>query len=277
MTSIVEAATRRHGFEVAVILGSGLSDLARSLVGGSPVPYSAVPGMPLSTVQGHEGALYAGEVATVPTLAFAGRVHLYEGRAPSEVTFAVRAAVEAGCRIVILTNAAGGINPDLDAGSLCLISDHLNLTGSNPLTGPNDDSLGPRFLDLSEVYDASLRAMARSVDQALMEGVYAGLPGPTYETPAEVRMLAAMGADLVGMSTVHEAIMARYLGARVLGLSLVTNAAAGLSPEPLSHDEVAAVGARASGRLEIVVRGVIERAAHLGAPAKGEQGRERPT
>ena len=243
---------------VAVVLGSGLgTKMITSLVDGGPIPYSEIDGMPPSTVPGHEGSLYFGDIAGTTTLLFSGRAHLYEGHDAREVTFWVRAAVEAGCDTIVLTNAAGGINPDLETGAPCLISDHLNLTGANPLSGPNDDSIGPRFLDLSEAYDRELRTLARSVDPALKEGVYAGLAGPTYETPAEVAMLATLGADLVGMSTVLETIQARYLGARVLGISIVSNPAAGVGKEPLSHDEVAAVGRAAAERLEHVVRGVI--------------------
>jgi purine-nucleoside phosphorylase len=256
VTQGVARATGREGWEVAVVLGSGLSDIARALAPSEPVPYGRIEGMPSSTVEGHEGSLYAGELDGVATLAFAGRTHLYEGRDSTAVTYAVRSAIEAGCEVVILTNAAGGIDPELEVGAPCLISDHLNLTGVNPLAGPHDGR-GPRFLDLTEVYDRDLRARARAVDQDLREGVYAGLLGPTYETPAEVRMLRALGADLVGMSTVHEAIAARYLGARVLGLSVVTNPAAGITARPLSHDEVAAAGHRAAQRLEKIIRGVI--------------------
>lgn len=253
----VTEATGQNRFRAAVILGSGLSSLAASLAGGEPIPYSGIPGMPVSTVQGHEGALYAGDIGGTSTLAFAGRVHLYEGRSEAEVTFAIRLAADLGCEVTVLTNAAGGINPELPVGAPSLISDHLNLTGTNPLTGPNDDAAGPRFLDLTEVYDAGLRTLASSVDPELRSGVYAGLAGPTYETPAEVRMLRTMGADLVGMSTVLEAIVARYLGLRVLGISVVTNPAAGLTPEPLSHDEVAAAGRRASDRLDNLLGGVL--------------------
>lgn len=242
---------------VAIVLGSGLSALAKSLVGGEPIPYGRIDGLPSSAIEGHEGALYAAEVSGVPVAAFAGRVHMYEGHSPQVATHAIRQVVEEGCEIVILTNAAGGIDPELDVGAPCLISDHLNLTGTNPLIGPHDNR-GPRFLDLSEVYDRKLRALAHSVDGDLKEGVYAGLVGPTYETPAEVRMLRTLGASLVGMSTVLEAVVARHLGARVLGISVVTNLAAGLSPEPLSHDEVAAAGRNAAARLERLLRGVIE-------------------
>jgi len=241
---------------VALVLGSGLSSLAKSLVGGDPIPYGEIEGMPVSAIEGHEGALYAAEVSGVPVVAFAGRVHMYEGHSPQIATHAIQQIVEEGCGIVILTNAAGGIDKDLQVGAPCLISDHLNLTGTNPLIGPHDNR-GPRFLDLSEVYDKELRALAHSVDGDLKEGVYAGLIGPTYETPAEVRMLRTLGASLVGMSTVLEAIAAHYLGARVLGISVVTNLAAGVSPQPLSHDEVAEVGRRAAARLERLLKGVI--------------------
>jgi purine-nucleoside phosphorylase len=256
VTQGVAQATGSRAWRVAVVLGSGLSDIARALAPSDPIPYGRIEGMPASVVEGHEGSLYAGEVNGVPTLAFAGRAHLYEGHDPTAVTYAVRSAIEAGCEVVILTNAAGAVDPGLDVGAPCLISDHLNLTGLNPLSGPHDGK-GPRFLDLTEVYDRDLRGAARGVDQKIGEGVYAGLLGPTYETPAEVRMLRKLGADLVGMSTVHEAIAARYLGARVLGLSVVTNLAAGLAPEPLSHDGVAAAGHRAAGRVETILRGVI--------------------
>jgi purine-nucleoside phosphorylase len=246
---------------VAVVLGSGLSGLARRLVPNDPVPYSAIAGMPASSVPGHEGSLYYGEIERVRALIFAGRVHLYEGHDAGTVTWLIRAAAAAGCDIFVLTNAAGSLNPAVEAGTPCLISDHLNLTGTNPLIGPNDDSAGPRFLDLTEVYDRELRTVARSVDPALNEGVYAGLVGPTYETPAEIQMLKTLGADLVGMSTVLEAIQARHLGRRVLGISIATNLAAGLADKPLSHDEVADAGRSAAARLEKLLRGVIAKLA----------------
>lgn len=257
MTGVIERATGRARFDAAVVLGSGLSDLARALVGGAPVPYHRIEGMPRSAVAGHEGALYAGDVAGVATLAFAGRVHLYEGYDARAVTRAVDVAVDAGCGVVVLTNAAGAVDTALEVGAPCLVSDHLNLTGHNPLVGPNDDARGPRFPDMTDVYDPGLRALARHVDPELREAVYAGLLGPSYETPAEIRMLATLGAGLVGMSTVLEAIRARYLGARVLGISVVTNLAAGLSPEPLTHDEVAAASRSAAARLETLLRGVL--------------------
>lgn len=255
----IAAATGRDRHRVAVVLGSGLSDLARTLSGAEPIPYSGIEGMPQSAVAGHEGALYSGSVEGVATLVFAGRVHLYEGHDARLVTAAVRGAVEAGSEVVVLTNAAGAIREDLEVGAPCLISDHINLTGQNPLVGPHKDSAGPRFLDLTDTYDPALRDLARSVDGSLEEGIYAGLMGPTYETPAEVRMLRTMGADLVGMSTVLEAIVARYLGARVLGVSVVTNEAAGIGGRPLDHEEVKAAGATAGERLEALLTGVISR------------------
>jgi purine-nucleoside phosphorylase len=259
VSSVIETVTGRSDWRVAVVLGSGLSDLAAALIDGDEIPFSDIEGMPSSGVAGHAGALFAGDVGETPTLIFAGRVHLYEGRDMDEVTYPVRAAIGAGCEVIVLTNAAGAIEPSLEIGAPCLISDHLNLTGRTPLFGPNDDSVGPRFLDLSEVYDKDLRALAKELDSSLHEGVYAGLLGPTYETPAEVRMLRALGADLVGMSTVNEAIAARYLETRVLGISVVSNLAAGLSLAPLSHEEVSAAGRSATARLETLLRGVLSK------------------
>jgi len=253
---VIQRATRGRGGRVAIVLGSGLSDLARDLTGAEPVPYSAIEGMPPSAVAGHQGALYVGEVEGTRALVFAGRAHLYEGHPPEAVTYAVRAAIGAGCTTVILTNAAGGIGDHLELGAPALISDHLNLTGMNPFIGANDD-IGPRFLDLTDAYDAGLRDLALSVDPDLRSGVYAGLLGPTYETPAEVRMLKTLGADLVGMSTVLETTAARYLGARVLGVSVVTNRAAGLSDQPITHEEVAEAGRAAAARLQTLLRGIL--------------------
>lgn len=232
------------------MLGSGLAPVARSLTGAEPIPYSSIEGWPRTRVPGHEGALYAGEIDGTAAIVLAGRVHLYEGHPSSVVTHAVDEVVAAGCRTVVLTNAAGGIDPSFAVGEPVLISDHLNLTGSNPLIG------GPAFVDMTAVYDPELRALARRVDPGLKEGVYAGVLGPAYETPAEIRMLATMGADLVGMSTVHEAVAAHALGARVLGISVVTNRAAGLGA-PLDHAEVQRAGARAAERMEALLRGVV--------------------
>lgn len=240
----------RGDFRVAIVLGSGLARVARSLTGAEPIPYSSIEGWPSTRVPGHEGALYAGEIAATPALVMAGRVHLYEGHPSRVVTHAVSEVVAAGCDTVVLTNAAGGIADAFEVGEPVLVSDHLNLTGSNPLIG------GPAFVDLTDVYDPALRELARRVDPSLKEGVYAGVTGPAYETPAEIRMLATLGADLVGMSTVHEAIAARALGARVLGISVVTNRAAGLGAR-LDHAEVQRAGAAAAERMEDLLRGVV--------------------
>lgn len=241
--------TGRDGHKVAVALGSGLGGGDGAPVGGNPIPYKEIDSMPPSAVIGHEGALYSGEVGGVPTLLFSGRSHLYEGHDPAIVTRWVRLAADAGCDTFILTNAAGGLRPTLEVGAPCLISDQLNLTGTSPLVGPHDER-GPRFPSMIDLYDPKLRDMARSIDPSLQEGVYAGLLGPAYETPAEVRMLTTLGADLVGMSTVLEAITARYLGARVLGISVVTNLAAGLSDTEPTHEEVARVGGQAAERVQ---------------------------
>jgi purine-nucleoside phosphorylase len=254
--STIEQLTGRRNHRVVIVLGSGLSALGANLTAADPIPYSEIEGMPAATVAGHEGAVYSGDIEGTPALVLAGRVHLYEGRTAREVVRPVEVAVEAGCGTVVLTNAAGAIATDLEVGGLCLISDHINLTGTNPLAGPHDER-GPRFLDLSVAYDAGLRDSARAVDPALPEGVYAGLRGPSYETPAEIRMLAALGADLVGMSTVLEAIFARYLGARVLGISVVANRAAGLTREPVSHADVNDASRRASARLSALLRGLM--------------------
>lgn len=250
--------TGRDRHKVAIALGSGLGGQNGAPVGGDPIPYNEIDSMPPSAVIGHEGALYSGEVGGVPTLLFSGRSHLYEGHDPAIVTRWVSLAADAGCDTFVLTNAAGGIRPSLEVGAPCLISDQLNLTGTSPLLGDHDGR-GPRFPSMIDLYDPQLRELARSIDPTLQEGVYAGLLGPAYETPAEVRMLATMGADLVGMSTVLEAIMARYLGARVLGLSVVTNLAAGLSENEPSHEEVARIGAEASSRLQELLTRLIPR------------------
>lgn len=246
---------------LGVILGSGLSEAAESF-SGDIIPYRQIVGLPQPRVLGHSGTLTLG----TDTAIMAGRSHLYEGHALDTLVLPVFLLHALGVRTIILTNAAGAINTAYTPGSIVLISDHLNLTGVNPLTGPNDERLGPRFPDMTEVYDTGLRALARRVYSEvageepgggrLAEGVYAALPGPNYETPAEIRMLAGMGADLVGMSTVPEAIAARYLGMRVLGLSSVTNAAAGLGTGTLDHAEVVEVGRSIRTRLIALISGI---------------------
>jgi len=237
---------------VAVVLGSGLGAFGDTVAErGRKIPYAEL-GFPSSAVVGHAGALCLGTVETdgvsVPIACMQGRVHAYEGHEPDRVVFAVRALARWGCRTFVLTNAAGGVNPALEPGDLMLLRDHLNLTGRNPLIGPNDDRLGPRFPDMSVAYDRELRDKARAAAHAsgivLREGVYAALSGPSYETPAEIRMLHALGADAVGMSTVPEVIALRHMGARCVALSCITNKGAGLSEGLLSHTEVQEVADR---------------------------------
>ena len=232
---------------IALVLGSGLGSYADALSDAKGIDYAEI-GFPRSGVVGHAGRLVygrAGQTSTQPgveVLLMQGRVHTYEGHSLQTVVLPIRALVAAGCKTVVLTNAAGGVGAGLAAGDLVLIHDHLNLMGDSPLRGPNDERLGTRFPDMTEVYDAKLRAVALQVAKrlgiGLKTGVYAGLLGPQYETPSEVRMLRGLGADLVGMSTVPEAIVARHMGARVLGMSCVSNLAAGMSGQPLSHEEV---------------------------------------
>jgi len=248
----ITKATGRDEHRVAIVLGSGLGSYAAALPGAVEVPYGEIPGFPVPKVEGHSGSLFSAELDGHPVIVLAGRVHAYEGWDLTDVVFAVRTAVASGCSTITLTNAAGGLGHNMAAGDLVLISDHLNLTARNPLMGPNDDRLGPRFPDMSEVYSEELRTVARragdEVGVKLGEGIYAWFLGPSYETPAEVQMAGRMGADLVGMSTVPEAIAARQMGAAVLGISLVTNLAAGISPTPLSHEEVTATADEAQGR-----------------------------
>lgn len=243
--------TGRRSHRVAVVLGSGLSGYAQTLAGATEVPYREIPGFPVPRVEGHAGSLYSADLGG-PVMLLAGRVHAYEGWEPAEVVFAVRTAVASGCGIVVLTNAAGGAGDGMAPGDLVLIRDHINLTGRTPLVGPNDDRLGPRFPDMSEVYSEELRTLAHRagtrVGVPLREGVYAWFFGPSYETPAEVQMARRLGADLVGMSSVPEAVAVRHMGGRVLGLSLVTNLAAGISPTPLSHEDVTSTAAAARDR-----------------------------
>ena len=254
-------ATGVERHDVAVVLGSGWRPAADRL--GETVAEVAVAdlgGFPPSTVAGH-----AGTVRCVRTpggravLTFLGRVHAYEGHDPATVVHGVRTAHAAGCHTIVLTNAAGGIREDLRVGQPVLMADHLNLTGGSPVAGPLAGGVPARFVDLTEAYSARLRALAREVDPSLAEGVYAGLPGPHYETPAEIRMLRTLGADLVGMSTVWEAIAARHLGLEVLGLSLVTNAAAGLGATPLDHAEVLEAGRQAAERMGDLLAAVVDR------------------
>jgi purine-nucleoside phosphorylase len=242
---------------VGVILGSGLGGFAGRLGNAAPIPYAQIPELPVSQVAGHAGKLVVGELPSaggpVTVAAMQGRAHGYEGWSAEDVAFGARLLCRLGVKALVLTNAAGGVNPDLAAGDLVRVTDHLNLSGQNPLAGPNDDRLGPRFPDLTEAYDprlgALLEAGASRLGIPLRSGVYACMPGPSYETPAEIRMLRALGADLVGMSTVPEVIAARHMGVPVCAVSVVANPAAGLVARPLRHEDVTAAAERACGRL----------------------------
>lgn len=244
---LIEARTAAQP-AIAVVLGSGLGAFANELSSAVDIPYADIPGWPGSTAVGHAGRLVIGKVANVDVAVMAGRAHLYEGYTMNQVTYGVRVLRSIGVRSIVFTNAAGGINLALERGGLVLISDHINLQGSNPLVGPNDDSLGPRFPDMSEAYSREYRECARQVASELgipvTEGVYAAMLGPSYETPAEIRYLRIIGADVVGMSTVPEVIAANHLGMKVLAISCVTNMAAGVLAESrINHDEVLETGA----------------------------------
>jgi purine-nucleoside phosphorylase len=248
----------------ALVLGSGLGEFADRLEDPVRVPYSEIPGFPRSNVKGHAGQLVFGRAPAtrLEVVAMQGRVHCYEGHSVADVVYPIRTLVTLGARSIILTNAAGGCNPSMTGGELVLVRDHLNLTGRSPLEGENDDRIGPRFPDLSSAYDPGLRRVAqataaRVIGGPLREGVYAWLLGPSYETPAEVRMARTLGADLVGMSTVPETIAAVHMGARVMALSCVTNLAAGISSGPLSHDEVMETAAKVRTKFLGLVAGVL--------------------
>lgn len=246
---------------VGLILGSGLGALADELDGRVEIPYASIPGWPVATAVGHAGVLVLGTLESVPLAVMRGRAHLYEGIGADRVVFGVRVLGRLGIRTLVVTNAAGGIDESYRPGLLVLVSDHLNLQGTSPLVGPNDDSLGPRFPDLSDAYDPELRRRALEAAAGLgielREGIYAGWLGPQFETPAEIRFLRAIGADLAGMSTVQEVIAARHLGIRCLGISVVTNPAAGVSPEPIDHEAVLEVGSRAAGDLTSLLRELV--------------------
>lgn len=247
----------------AVILGSGLGDFATALDGAVTMPYTEIPHWPASTVVGHAGTLVAGRSKGTPVLALAGRAHFYEGHPMSVVTFATRVLGHLGVKHLIITNAAGGINTKFSSGALMLIDDHMNFMGTNPLVGPHDARLGARFPDMSEVYSQRLRTLAAAVADAqgiaIEHGVYIGVHGPSYETPAEIRAFRTLGADAVGMSTVPEAIVARQMGIEVLGISCITNMAAGVLPQALVHDEVMETARRVRGQFIALLEGVIAR------------------
>jgi purine-nucleoside phosphorylase len=241
----IRSVTRREP-PIAVVLGSGLGAFADELADPIAIPYPEIPGWPVSTAAGHSGKLVFGKLDDLDIAVMAGRAHLYEGYTPAQVSLGVRVLHRLGVRSIVFTNAAGGINLSYQQGALVVISDHINLQGSHPLIGPNDDSAGPRFPDMTEAYSAAYRAIAHQVAQQLniqlQEGVYAALTGPSYETPAEIRYLRTIGADLVGMSTVPEVIVANYLAMRVLAISCVTNMAAGILPQKINHEEVLETG-----------------------------------
>lgn len=250
---------------LAIVLGSGLGDFANDLKDSVAIPYEQIPNFPRSTAIGHAGRLVVGKIGGVTIAAMQGRVHQYEGYTVKQAAFPVRVFGLMGLKAVILTNAAGGINPKYGQGALVLISDHINLQGTNPLSGANEERFGPRFPDLSEAYSKEFRKFAS--DEAhrlgieLHEGVYAALAGPSYETPAEIRYLRVIGADLVGMSTVPEVIVARHMGVKVMAISCVTNMAAGLSDGVINHEEVLETGLRVRGKFLALLTAVVPRIA----------------
>ena len=251
--------------EIALVLGSGLGDFAESMTEAVRIPYGDIPHFPRSTAIGHAGRLVVGRVAATPVAVMQGRVHLYEGHSAKDVAFPVRVFGRMGIRAVILTNAAGGISSELHQGCLVLIRDHINLQGANPVAGPNDERFGLRFFDMGNAYDAEFRRLAQEEAARLGiwlgSGIYAALLGPSFETHAEIQYLKKIGVDLVGMSTVPEVIVARHMGMRVLAISCVTNLAAGLSDQPVTHEEVLETGARVQKEFVALLNAVIPRLA----------------
>jgi len=258
-------ARTRFRPRIGVILGSGLGNFAESLAQATRIDYRRIPGFHASTVEGHSGRATIGLAAGVPVAVFEGRLHFYEGYSMDQVTFPVRALARAGVRTLVITNAAGGIHADFRQGALVLIQDHINLQGTNPLTGHNDARFGPRFPDMTHAYSESLRRIAREEAERLglelEEGVYAAVTGPSFETPAEIRALRGLGADLVGMSTVPEVIVARQMGVEVLGISCVTNLAAGILDQPITHEEVLETGRRVHTQFSALLNAVLPRIA----------------
>jgi len=251
---------------IALVLGSGLGGFADDFEEAVSIPYEDIPGFVRSTAQGHAGRLVVGKIDSVPVVAMQGRVHYYEGYSLEEVTFAVRTFGLLGIKTLVLTNAAGGINVQLTQGALMVISDHLNLMGVNPLRGANDERFGPRFPDMSAVYSHELQELvineAKAIGVEVRRGIYGALSGPSYETPAEIHLLRNLGADAVGMSTVPEAIVARHMGLEVLGISCITNMAAGISDEPINHEEVMETGNRVRETFAELLRRVISAINH---------------
>jgi len=248
---------------IGVVLGSGLGAFANELTDRTEIPYQEIPGWPASTAVGHAGRLIIGKLGPIDVAVMAGRAHLYEGNTPAQVVYGVRVLHSLGVRSMVFTNAAGGINLAFERGGLVLISDHINLQGCSPLCGPNDDALGPRFPDMSEAYSREYRESAKAVAAelgiAVTEGVYAAMLGPSYETPAEIRFLRIIGADVVGMSTVLEVIAANHMGMRCLGISCVTNMAAGILPQKINHEEVLETGAMVRDTLVRFLKALLPR------------------
>jgi purine-nucleoside phosphorylase len=250
--------------EIAIVLGSGLGGFIDRLEGGVTVEYGEVPGWPATAIAGHAGRLGIGAIAGRRVAVLSGRVHLYEGHAMDRVVFATRVMARLGARTLVLTNAAGGINPAFGKGALMVIDDHINFLGRNPLTGPNDDRFGARFPDMSEVYSSRLRGIADDVSRErgvpVEHGIYIAVAGPSYETPAEIRAFRTLGADAVGMSTVPEAIAARHMGMEVVAISCITNMAAGILPETLNHEEVFEIANRVKASFSSLLEGIVARA-----------------
>jgi purine-nucleoside phosphorylase len=248
--------------ETAIVLGSGLGDFADTLLDAIATPYGEIPHWPASQVVGHAGRLVTGRIAGKRVAALSGRVHFYEGHDLATVVFATRVMGRLGVKQIVLTNAAGGINTSFAQGALMIIDDHINFLGTNPLVGANDDRFGPRFPDMSEVYSVRLRKIATEAARArgvpVSHGVYVAVHGPSYETPAEIRAFRTLGADAIGMSTVPEAIAARHMGMEVLGISCITNMAAGVLPQPLVHEEVMETARRVRGSFIALLEGIIE-------------------
>ncbi len=261
-----DAIRARFGAEfpkTVLMLGSGLGPFADKLTGAQTMPYADIPGFSRSTVQGHSGTLMIGRIGEVPLAIMAGRIHVYEGHAPASIAVPIRALRRLGAERLILTNASGGLKADMPAGTLMIVEDHINFSGTNPLIGPNDDAIGPRFPDMTNAYDPHLRLLlaeaARDAGVEVRSGVYLYTLGPNFETPAEIRMFASLGAHAVGMSTVPECLVARHCGMTVAALSLVTNLAAGISQTPLSHAETLAEAQKAYGRVALLLENFLSR------------------
>ncbi|MED3563211.1 purine-nucleoside phosphorylase [Bacillus xiapuensis] len=251
--------------KIGLILGSGLGVLADEIVDSVKIPYSEIPNFPISTVEGHAGQLVFGSLSGAEVVAMQGRFHYYEGYSMDKVTFPVRVMKALGVEMLIVTNAAGGVNESFTPGDLMIITDHINFMGTNPLIGPNDSNLGVRFPDMSEAYTKELRGIAKEIagnlNIAIKEGVYVGFTGPVYETPAEIRMARVLGGDAVGMSTVPEVIVARHGGLKVLGISCITNMAAGILDQPLSHDEVIETTEKVKSNFLLYIKEIVKRIA----------------